>query len=643
MYRMLSPIATLALALLVAAGAWAGGETDQPAPAAATDVDTSVMEAPALAALVASGELPPLAERIPDEPLVITPRDELGRYGGTLRRAWRGPSDGSNVKRLMSQRLVRFTPDVSAIIPNLATGFDVSDGGREFIFHLRPGTRWSDGDEFSAEDFTWWYDNIFTNTEITPRPWSWLTVAGEPVKVDSLDDYTVRFRFKEPYGLFTAFLSASQGFNFILPSHFLQQFHPDFADADELAAMMKEAGVEEWTRLIGPHLGGRRIYTPGDPSLSAWLATNDPASTRLVMERNPYFWWVDTAGRQLPYIDRVTFELVTDREVINLKASAGELDFQFRHLSPTNFTLFKENEERGGYRTLTYIHDREQDGIISINLSNKDPDKRAVVSDPRFRKAMSYALNRNDINELVYGGLAGIPSQAQPFPESPFHLPELAAAYVDYDPDKANALLDEMGLSARDGKGFRLGLNGEPFSLTLEITDNFSDLAELTREYWQAVGVKTNMKVIERSLWQERYETNDMDVSMWGGSGGMMPLTWPRYYVPTGGQVLWAPAWQHWYESGGVRGEEPPEYVKQGIALYEEIKLTVDPEKQHELFKDILRLKLEHLWDIGTLSPPTPIVGVVNAKMRNVPERAPYSAISRSPGSFQPEQFFYVN
>ena len=191
------------------------------------------------------------------------------------------------------------------------------------------------------------------------------------------------------------------------------------------------------------------------------------------MERNPYFWWVDTEGRQLPYIDQVTFDLVTDGEVINLKASAGELDFQFRHLSPTNLTLFKENEERGGYRTLTYIHDREQDGIISINLSNKDPDKRAVVSDARFRKAMSHALNRNDINELVYGGLAGIPAQAQPFPESPFHLPELATAYVDYDPDKANALLDEMGLSARDGRGFRLGLSGEPFSLTLEITDNF--------------------------------------------------------------------------------------------------------------------------------------------------------------------------
>ena len=149
------------------------------------------------------------------------------------------------------------------------------------------------------------------------------------------------------------------------------------------------------------------------------------------------------------------------------------------------------------------------------------------------------------------------------------------------------------------------------------------------------------MKVIERSLWQERYSNNDMDVSMWGGSGAMMPLTWPRYHVPTGGQVLWAPAWQHWYESGGARGEEPPDYVKQAIALYEEIKLTVDPEKQHELFKDILRLKVEHLWDIGTLSPP-PIIGVVNAKMRNVPERAPYSAIARSPGSFQPEQFYYV-
>ena len=187
----------------------------------------------------------------------------------------------------MSQRLVRFTPDVSAIVPNLATSFDVSDGGREFVFYLRPGTRWSDGDEFSAEDFTWWYENIFTNTEIYPRPWSWLTVGGEPVAIDKLDDYTVRFRFKNPYGLFTAFLGASQGFNFILPSHFLQQFHPDFADARRAG---REGQGSRRRILAQPYRAAprrRRIYTPGDPSLSAWIATNDPRSTRLVMERTP--------------------------------------------------------------------------------------------------------------------------------------------------------------------------------------------------------------------------------------------------------------------------------------------------------------------------------------------------------------------
>ena len=222
---------------------------------------------------------------------------------------------------------------------------------------------------------------------------------------------------------------------------------------------------------------------------------------------------------------------------------------------------------------------------------------------------MSYALNRNDINELVYGGLAGPPSQVVPFPESPFHLAELASAYVEYDPEQANAMLDEMGLTGRDGNGFRLRPDAETMSLTVEITDGFADVGELTREYWEAVGVKTNLKVIERSLWQQRYVSNDMDVSMW---------------------------------SGGERSEEPPDFMKQAIALYDEIKVTVDPAKQHELFKNILRIKVDHLWDIGLLSPPPPIVGVVNAKLRNVPERAPYSDIARSPGSFIPEQFFYA-
>ena len=182
----------------------------------------------------------------------------------------------------MSQRLIRFTPDVSAIVPNLATSFDVSADGTEFTFYLRPGTRWSDGDEFSAEDFVWWYENILMNTDMTPRPWSWLTVAGESVVVDKIDEHTVRFRFAAAYGLFTAFLSASQGFNLIVPTHFLKQFHPEFADADELTAKVKEAGFDEWTQIIGQHLGSRRIYTPGDPTLSAWQAVTDPASTRLV-------------------------------------------------------------------------------------------------------------------------------------------------------------------------------------------------------------------------------------------------------------------------------------------------------------------------------------------------------------------------
>ena len=279
--------------MLVAAGAWAGGESEQPAAAAATEVDTSAMEAPALAAMVAAGELPPLAERLPSEPLVITPRDELGRYGGTLRRVWRGPSDSSNVKRLMSQRLVRFTPDVSAIVPNLATGFDVSADGTEFTFYLRPGTRWSDGDEFSAEDFAWWYENIFMNTEMTPRPWSWLTVAGEPVAVDKVDEYTVRFRFAAAYGLFTAFLSASQGFNIIHPTHFLKQFHPDFADADELAAAVKEAGFDEWTQIT--------IIV----SLIGWTGLARVVRSRLLSVREQDFISAaKIAGSSMPHIVR---------------------------------------------------------------------------------------------------------------------------------------------------------------------------------------------------------------------------------------------------------------------------------------------------------------------------------------------------
>lgn len=312
--------------------------------------------------------------------------------------------------------------------------------------------------------------------------------------------------------------------------------------------MVKDAGFEHWFELFRAKNNNNRWYlVPGRPTLEPWVATTSPSAAQFVMERNPYYYKVDPEGNQLPYIDKIVFNLTENKEVINLKAMTGEIDFQFRHIQASNYTVLKENEDKENYRILEYLRDLESDCIITLNISHKDPAVRQVIGDKRFRIALSYAINREEINELAYGGLAGEPRQASPFPESPYFLPEFAYAYIEYDPDQANALLDEMGLTERDGDGFRLRPDGETMTLTIEYAPVFgpwNDVAELTKEYWENIGIKTAMKPIERSLWQERYEANELEVSMWSGTAGMMPLTWPRYYVPTGGQVLWGRAFQ---------------------------------------------------------------------------------------------------
>lgn len=636
MQRTVRLIAVCGLGLWAGTNAWAGGVRGSDAVG-----DMSYEEAPELAAQVAAGELPPVEERLPRDPEVVIPLDELGHYGGNLRRSWGGRGDAANVERVVSQGLIRFTPDVSEIRPNLASSVDVTEGqSMTFTLVLREGIKWSDGDEFSVDDVIWWYENIFMNEEMTPVPSRWLTVAGEPVVVQKVDEYTVNFRFAESYRPFTVLLASGRSGEIIHPSHLLEQFHPAFVDADELKNRISETGFEDWTQLMERYTSRHRVYTRGIPTLNAWVTATDLTAPRLVMERNPYFWKVDSAGRQLPYIDTVTFEPVTDREVVNLMATMGELDFQFRDLSLSGFAALKENEERGGYRTLTYVDDNGQ-SVISINLTNRDSNLRAVVSDVRFRKAMSYAIDRNFVNDVLYLGLAGPPSQVVPFPESPFHLAELASAYVEYDPDRANALLDEMGLGWDAMGEWRLRPDGERLSLTIEITSEFGAIAELIMQYWNAVGVETSVMVLDRAVWYERYRANEIDVSLGFGASGMMPLFSRRYYVPTGGPVLWGPEWQLWYESGGERGEEPPDFMIQAIALYEEIMVSVDPQKQHALFNEILRLKVEHLWNIGILSSP-PSVGVANAELRNVPEKGIYSSVALSPANFVPEQFFYA-
>ena len=602
---------------------------------------TEFNEAPMLTELVEAGKLPPVEERLPEEPLVIVPVEEVGEYGGTWRRVWLGKADGPGPDRITTERLIYFTPDGRELVPNIAQSWEVSAEGKEFTFYLREGMKWSDGEPFTADDIMFWYEDMVLNDELTPVKPAWLTIGGNLGRVEKVSTYAVKFVFDQPYGLFLKYLAGPPGHGICYyPKHYLKQFHPNYTPEEELTALTKEAGFEFWYQLFGDKTD--RWMNTDLPVLSAWKCTVPATRPIMVLERNPYYWKIDIEGNQLPYVDRINHEFVENIELVNIRAVSGQIDMQARHILWENYTLFMENRDEGNYRVAKYKDDFETNMAIALNLNHKDPVLRQIFDDDRFRKALSLAINRNEINQLCYLGMCEEPRQVVPLPESEYFCEELAYAYIDYNPGEANRLLDEMGLK-RGPDGIRLRPDGKPLMITIEFTPAFgpwADACELVAQYWTAVGVKTAVKSEERSLFYTRKAALEHDVGIWTGSVGMQPLIDPRWYMPWSEESIHAIGYAQWYQSGGKVGEKPTGDLLKTIELYEEIKKTPSDAKQKELFQEILKLNAKNLWVIGTLSSP-PLLGIISNNMKNVPETGLFSWVLHSPKNFNPEQFFF--
>jgi len=592
-------------------------------------------EAPSLAEQVRAGSLPPVAERLPDNPLVIVPPEQRGPYGGTWARFATDTNDaGVYEARLSYDGFVRWDPMGRRILPNLATRWEIADGGRSYTFWLRRGVRWSDGQPFSADDLMFWYRDVLQDPELTPIAPVDFRRGGELVKLDKLDDYTVRFRFKAPHGLFLQMMASGLSYPLLdFPAHYLKQFHPNYVPKEKLEAAAKAKGFHFWYQLFGERRDWRN---PECPRLWAWLI-HDATSLPISFRRNPYYWKVDPDGRQLPYLDRVTFGIF-DVETINLKAMNGEVGMQSRHMDFANYPLFMENRKKAGYRVLHWISAGGSVMQLAPNLNLKtDPVLRNIFADRRFRIALSHAIDREAINEVAYFGI-GKPRQCAPPPASPYASPEYERAHIRHDAARANELLDEMGLSARDAHGVRLRPDGAPLSLFIETTSMTGNarMLEMVAHDWTQVGVKTEVKVTARQLFYTRKTALLHQVGVWWAADELLPLIDPRWFLPYSAESIHAIGYARWHSSAGKAGIEPQGDLRRCIDLYREIQQTPDEAEHRRLFAEIIELNRKNLWVIGTIGE-VPTIVIASDRMRNVPEVAVYGWIFRSPGNTAPE------
>lgn len=600
-------------------------------------------EAPMLAQLVKQGKLPPVEKRLPEEPAVVQVIEEIGEYGGTWRRAWLGPTDSPGPGRITYDPTLRWDLTGTKIQPNVAKSWKISPDGKSITLYLRKGMKWSDGQPFTADDVIFWYQDVLLDKELTPVFPDWMAPGGVPGKAEKIDDYTVRLSFAHPHGLILEFLAIQDIF---LPKHYLKQFHPKYTPKEKLESMAKEAGFQYWYQLFQNK--NDWISNPERPTHRAWKPTNLPTSPIWAMERNPYYWKVDPEGNQLPYIDRITHDLVSNAELVTMKAVSGEIDMQLRHIMISNYPLLKENAEKGGYRVIRWIPALGADVAIFTNQNVEDPVLRKIFNNPKFRQALSLAINRDEINELVYYGL-GKPRQATVIPQSPYYRPEFEMAYAEYDPARAGKMLDEIGLNKRGKDGFRLRPDGKTLTVTIDVVPVFGpwvDVCELVKKYWDKIGVKTAVNTIERALFYTRAKAGTHEMNAWNMDRASQPWAYPCWWIPVTGDPFFAPHTAIWYSTKGQGGEAPPtEELRRLIDLYEKLKVTTDPKEKIRVGQEILKLHAENVWAIGTvgLVPSSMCIGVVKNYFKNVPDEsdgAVSDVMFNSPGNGHPEQFF---
>jgi peptide/nickel transport system substrate-binding protein len=586
-------------------------------------------EPPLLAADVAAGNLLPLAQRLPRVPLVVKPDRagwSPGRYGGTLRTLMAKDRDIRMMVVYGYARLVGYDEQLR-IVPDILERIDnVAD--KVFTLHLRPGHKWSDGKPFTSADFRYYWDDVANNRELSPfgLPQA-LKVGNRGPRFEVLDEHTVRYTWDAPNPQFLPALAAPSPLFIYRPAHYLRKFHAHFVGLDKANALAVAAGSRNWAGLHQKLDEQYRFDNPDLPTLEPWINTTRLPSTRFVLVRNPYFHRVDAAGLQLPYIDRVIVN-ITDDKLIPAKTGAGDSDLQARYLRFDDYTFLKQGEERNHYRVRLWEKSLGSQLALYPNLNVDDPVWQRLMRDVRFRRALSLAVNRHEINEVVYFGLAK-ESANTVLVRSPLFRPEFRAAWSQHDVAAANRLLDSLGLSKRNASGLRLLPDGRPMEIIVDTSGESTeetDVLELVRDSWSRVGIALFPRPSQREVFRKRVFSGKSMMSIWSGlsNGIPTPVMSPGELAPTSQEQLQWPKWGQYYQNGGV-GEAPalPE-ARELVELYEQWRVATDDDTREKIWLKMLGIDSQQVFTIGIVSrAPQPIV--VADKLRNVPPEGVYS------------------
>ena len=602
-------------------------------------------EAPVLHDLGLEKKLPPLPERIAAEPLVLDGVDHEHNYGGTWFRLANSATDATSImNRLGYPNLVRFSPNGYPIVPHVCKRFWVSSDNREFTFVLRKGMKWSDGVPFTVDDIMYFWEMEQSDKSLNPQVQSVFIHRGKVPRFTKVDDTTFKIAFEDPYGQFIDRVAGAYGRTLCnSPAHYLRQFHPRLGDRLRIEDLKNKLGLST-DKAVYLHVA--RLDNPELPRITPWIIRKEPGSSASEAVRNPYYWAVDVAGNQLPYIDRILFTQRSEN-MVTLSAVEGSVSMQEKFIDTAMYTLIMEKSVTENFDVYHWINNDRNSAIVQVNQNYrpgaKDPGGlkiKALLEDVRFRRALSLSLDRKALIEGLYDGRTQ-PANAVPGPESLLYNPDAFQRWTQFAPAEANRLLDEIGLVGRDREGFRTLPDGSGLKLFLSVVGSGGEAGQLFVDQWSKVGLRVILRIQGQGLFISQMRQGELQLFCWGG------YSWLDALPP----LPFASGCGTWFMKGGLEGN--PEALKGGsvapeegtplfryVQAYDNALQHSDPKKVKQYIDQMTFLLADQQWSIN-VSTPLPALAIVSKEFKNVPKHLTLTWALQSPGNGGVETFCF--
>jgi len=628
--------------------------------ATATPVPTAEVqsvEPPILQAKVDSGELPPLADRLPKVPLTLSPVDEIGKYGGRLKMAswWQ---DGGIQAKMYGHSAIRFVDDGLGLAPGMCESWSSNEDATVWTFNFREGLKWSDGSPCTTEDtMYWWRDMVLDADHPDLPPAEFSAIDGVLPEFTAVDDYTLTIKYVKPAPLtakrLAMWTNGSIGPRWIAPSAYVKQFNPKYGPdgvKGEMGANPDYPDFVEHDRKINNQ------NNPECPTLNSWMLVAYEQGVSSTYDRNPFYYCVDTAGNQLPYIDGIDDKPSPDAQYLLLQIFQGSVDYEVHtyQLTLGDVAPLKENEEKGNYEVRFWDTGSGTGMMYFWNHDIKDDVKRELYRNPKFKQAMSYAIDRPTIKRIVYYD-TGILTTGTMSPkafefnfnaDAQAHYEKFRSLCVDYDPAKAEALLDEIGCK-KGADGIRTMPDGSKLDLRVDIGADAAGesikVLEITQKNWKDVGLNVIINSIPPSDFGPSWRAGQLEFrTAWEVGDGPDHLLYPSWVVPDETE-RWAPLCGQMRVVKGTELEtteadvnpwdrQPPRFnvndpqykgtaIEKLNALYDQAIFEVDDIKRMEL---VWQMNDIHMTDgpyfLGTVGN-TPRIIIKSKNLINVPTR----------------------